>query len=228
MMLSNDLSLLRRSAVLLYLVVSLCDQSNGMTQVNTGFGILYRLEDTQDAWVETTYSVIYRGPLMLVGNEAGFPKKRFLVQFEDIPVSCKRLISAKMHVYFLWGQFSPTNLPRTLQVHQIISSWIETQVSTTYRQTSPTSLLWSQPYLGLDDKDAVWYSQSSFTIYPNQPDSYVSFDITEAARNWKQGDPNNGVLVWATNEDVPGSDLRFASRRYGNSTLPHVNVLCAY
>ena len=163
----------------------------------------------------------------LLDMKLQIPKKRFLVQFDDIPVNCSDLISAKMHVYFLWGQSSPLS-PRTLQVHQIIPSWIETQVSTLYRLTSPSQIPWSQPYLGLDDKDAVWYSQSSLTIYPRLLSGYVSFDVTEAARNWKQGDPNNGLLVWATNEDISGSDLRFASRRYGATTLPYLNVLCPY
>ena len=29
----------------------------------------------------------------------------------------------------------------------------------------------------------------------------MEFDITEAMRNWQNGDPNYGVLLMATNED---------------------------
>ena len=41
---------------------------------------------------------------------------------------------------------------------------------------------------------------------------YVRFAITGAVRNWKSGESNHGLLVWATNEDDEGCDLRFYSR----------------
>ncbi len=38
-------------------------------------------------------------------------------------------------------------------------------------------------------------------MFTGRPAGYVEFDITEAMRNWKSGQPNYGLLVWATNEE---------------------------
>eukprot|EP00731_Ephydatia_muelleri_P012430 Em0006g1324a len=77
--------------------------------------------------------------------------------------------------------------------------------------------------------DAADYTQDTYTVFPGLPQGYVEFDMTEAARNWKDGAANNGLLVWATNENEAGTDLRFYSRRHIDATKrPFVNVLCAY
>ena len=40
------------------------------------------------------------------------------------------------------------------------------------------------------------------------------------AREWATGGlDNNGVILWATNEQVNGRDLRFAARENGNATI---------
>ena len=54
------------------------------------------------------------------------------------------------------------------------------------------------------------------------------FDVTQAVRNWRAGEPNHGVIMWATNENVPGRDLRFASRSADESRHAFINVLCEY
>ena len=40
------------------------------------------------------------------------------------------------------------------------------------------------------------------TIFTGRPSGYVEFDSTEAALNWKAGEPNYGVMLLAVNEDV--------------------------
>ena len=37
------------------------------------------------------------------------------------------------------------------------------------------------------------------------------FDVTRAVRNWRNGAPNYGLLIQATNEYIPGRNFRFAS-----------------
>ena len=219
---------------LLVLVVFWCGPAHGVTPTDTGIGINYRLEDTQDVWLEGSRNTINVSPdLLLVGTATGFPIKRFLVQFENIPTSCTAIKWAKLYLYSAYSGrpsgLSPTQAPdwsRTLQVHQVLVSWIESQATSIYRQTSPQLLPWSEPYLSLDGTDAVWYPQDSFTM-SQQPPSYIPFDITEAARNWLEGNQNNGLLVWATDENIPGTDLRFYSRRQMQRP-PFINVLCSY
>ena len=53
-------------------------------------------------------------------------------------------------------------------------------------------------------------------FFRGRPLGYVEFDITEAARNWKAGEPNCGVVLLAVNEDVGGSEIRFYSHRHTN------------
>ena len=56
------------------------------------------------------------------------------------------------------------------------------------------------------------------TTFTGRPSGYIQFDITEAAHNWKAGEPNYGVVLLAVNEDVHGResrDTRFYSHRHG-------------
>eukprot|EP00731_Ephydatia_muelleri_P002288 Em0001g2288a len=206
------------TAAFLVLVIW-CSPTDGGTSTDVGFGILYMLDDTQDVWLEGNANTINVNPsLLLVGAASDVPKKRFLVQFESIPTSCTSIKWAHLYVYFAYSGrqsgLTPKQAPdlsRTLQVHQVLVPWSESQATSVYRQTSPVLLPWSQPYLALDGTDAVWYPQDSFTM-SQQPSSYIRFDVTDASRNRLKGDPNNGLLVWATNEDDRGTDLVFYSK----------------
>ena len=105
-------------------------------------------------------------------------------------------------------------IPRELEFHQILKSWSETQVTATHRFRS---VRWNHTdvAIGLDGTDAMAYSQGEGEVmFPGQPPRYVQFDITDASRNWLSGKSNYGLrlLVYATNEDVVGYDLRFHSQ----------------
>ena len=69
---------------------------------------------------------------------------------------------------------------------------------------------------------------ATITINSHRPyHSFIEFDITEAVRNWKSGDPNYGLLLMATNENTNGRDIRFASNGNSNENQhAYVNVLC--
>jgi hypothetical protein len=117
-------------------------------------------------------------------------------------------------------------ISRPLQVHQVKKAWLESQVTTTNRLTGQR---WSQPYLALDgtDADPNGLLCEPVTIHTYRPAGFVEFDITEAVRNWKSGDPNYGVLLLATNEDALGRDTRFVSKTDSNTSKhAYVNVLC--
>ena len=61
----------------------------------------------------------------------------------------------------------------------------------------------------------------------SRPSGFMEFDITEAMRNWQNGDPNYGVLLMATNESDLGRDIRFYSNAEADTTRhAFVNVLC--
>ena len=88
-----------------------------------------------------------------------------------------------------------------------------------------SGLKWSKPYLALDGSDANADSMDTVTFPPTKP--WLQLDITEAARNWKNGEKNYGVVIWATNENDNGRDICFFSREYWNNFYrPRLFLLC--
>ena len=104
-------------------------------------------------------------------------------------------------------------ITRTIQAHRVLKYWQEIQATTTRRNYTAFC---SQEYLGLDDTDANDCPTGETTIYANRPAGFVEIEVTSAVKDWKAGKPNYGLLLWATNEDQNGRDMRFiASLTYG-------------
>ena len=82
---------------------------------------------------------------------------------------------------------------------------------------------WSERYLSLDGIDANPNTLDTVIFPPIKP--WLEMDITEAVRNWENGEPNYGVLIYATNDDDDGYDIRFHSREYSTGK-PHLLVFC--
>ena len=62
-----------------------------------------------------------------------------------------------------------------------------------------------------------------------RPPGFIEFDVTSAVLNWRSviPDPNYGLLLLATNENVLGRDTRFYSNADGDtSRRAYINVLC--
>ena len=134
---------------------------------------------------------------------------------------------------------------------KVKQQWSETQATSVYRLTGKR---WNKPWLALDGSDAdphgllcepvtlytyrsvpllrfVLHAVQSLSgcvyVYISRPSGFMEFDITEAMRNWQNGDPNYGVLLMATNENDLGRDVRFYSNAEGDrSRHAYVNVLC--
>ncbi len=218
-----------KKALLLLGLIGIVELTAALSSTNLGNGLLYSLGATKDSWLERPTNREGQRPYLIVGNHPQYPKKRSLVQFEDLPSHCESIKWAKMYLYFQYAHkaswhsvdYSPY-IERDLAVHQVKKSWVENEVTSSYRDSRTK---WSQPYLALDGTDAATYSQDFVTIFTGRPAGYVEFDITEAMRNWKSGQPNYGLLVWATNEDAEGRDLRFYSRN-NSKNKPLVKVLC--
>ena len=211
------------------LVLTTIGLATAATSTDLGNGNLYTLSVTQDSWLEGGSNRGGSHIYLLVGLHPQYPKKRFLVQFENLPSSCTSIKWAKMYLYFVYAHkaswqsvYTAPYIERDLQVHQVKKSWSEYQVTSTDRRSG---VRWSQPYLGLSS-DAVPYTQDTVTIFTGRPAGYVEFDVTEAMRNWRSGQPNYGLLVLATNEDENGRDLRFNSRQ-ASGNHPYAKVLCA-
>ena len=160
---------------------------------------------------------------LLVGKHADYPKKRFVVQFEDIPNDCSKVVEAVMYLKYAYAHKpSGTKAPlitRNLCVHQILRDWDEEAIgSTTYMNESTD------------------YNSQCVDIITMTPDSiegqlangFIPFDITEPAKNWLKGDANYGILVRDMNEDVLGRDRHFHSRESPTKDWrPYIGITCS-
>jgi hypothetical protein len=202
-------------------------------QSDSGAGLVYKLPVTQDVSIERSNGNYNYLRFLLLATHLNYPLKRSLLQFQDLSWNCTHIKWAKMYVYFAYShkpsfhsvKQSPY-ISRPLQVHQVKQQWSETQATSVYRLTGKE---WNKPWLALDGSDADPHGLlcEPVTLYTYRPSGFMEFDITEAMRNWQNGDPNYGVLLRATNENDLGRDVRFYSNAEGDrSRHAYVNVLC--
>ena len=198
---------------------------------DTGRGLVFRLDAVKDVWLESGDKNYEPHDFLIVGKHPQYPKKRILIQFEDLQKDNRLNIKqAKMYLYFWYAHKASwqaveqaPQISRTLQVHQVKKNWREDQATSTFCVNAEQ---WSQPYLALDGTDAARDPMDIVTVCPRRPSGYVEFDVTEAIRNWDQNDTNHGLLIWATNENEEGRDLRFYDRKRGEEFRPFINVAC--
>ncbi|XP_019859735.1 PREDICTED: uncharacterized protein LOC109587965 [Amphimedon queenslandica] len=209
--------LLLLNAILGFMATTGCGQS---TCCNNG--PVYCLNATKDVWLEGGSNKNSYG--LIIGKHPEYPKKRSLVQFGDIPSQCGNIVSAKLYLKYWYSHKASwqniTNINRTVQVHQVKQDWTESQATSTHRKTG---IRWSKPYLALDGTDANPNTLDTVIFPPTKP--WLQLDITEAARNWKNGEENYGVVIWATNENDDGWDIRFRSREH-STDKPFLSIFC--
>lgn len=189
------------------------DQCVGGVCVHPG-GDCQTFEPSQDVWLEGNNN--HEGSdYVIVGKVGEFQRKRTLMQFDlsAIPQGAK-VVSATLRVYYFVST-KPSWLPneqgidRVIQVHTVLKAWIGSQ-ATSSKATNASS--WGTPYLGLDGVDAVAEPLDAQT-WISQLYEWKHFDITPATQSWVDNpSQNHGVLLWATNENVDGMDMRFYSK----------------
>lgn len=190
---------------------------------------LCRLDATEDVIVYSSTQNHFN--FLIVGLHPYYPLKRSLLKFEDIPSTCSKVVRATMHVHYWYAHkasfLSETVvpwIPRPLEAHQVLKSWEEAQVTWDVRFSGAP---WSEPYLGLDNTDASSVIADTQVISRSTRSDYISWDITAVAENWLAGQPNYGILLLASNEDVPGREIRFYSRERSPNLAPYLEVLCS-
>ena len=202
-----------------------------VTTSDLGSGTVYTLQVVKDVTLERGTTNFNYLQYLIVGLHPGFPRKRSLLQFEDLPSNCTEMHWATMYLYYVYSHkasfYTVQQAPfisRNIEVHVVKKEWEESQATSTFRKTG---VPWSQPYLDLNGGDARKKVLDSVTIYTSRPRGFVEFDITKAIRRWKKGHPNYGVVIRASNEDTPGRDTRFAGNTNSDSTThAYVNVFC--
>ena len=192
----------------------------------------YTLKVVEDVTLERGFKNFNYLEYLIVGLHPDYPKKRSLIRFENMPNGCTTVSHATMYLYYQYshkfGSYTNVEAPfiaRTIQAHRVLKSWKETQATSTKRDSSK---YWSTQWLGLDNTDAKSISTGETTIYPGHPKGFVGITVTSAVKDWNSGYPNYGVVIWATNEDQPGREPRFASKSESDSTKhPYIVVNCS-
>ena len=183
---------------------------------------VYQLKVVEDVTLERGTTNFNSLEYLITSFHPGYPKKRSLLRFEDVPSGCKSINHAMMYIYYMYSHkasFQSVDqapfITRTIQAHRVLKSWKETEATSTKRDACNN---WHTPWLGLNDIDATSYPTGQTTIYANRPRGFVEIEVTSAVKAWKSGSPNYGVVIWATNEDIVGRDTRFASSADSNSS----------
>ena len=103
-------------------------------------------------------------------------------------------------------------------------SWNEAQATSLKRYNGAN---WSQTLLDLTGNDAGPDAIDTTTVFTYRPPGFIQFDVTDAVKNWRNGDGNYGVLLRATNELDPGRGIRFYSNAHSDSDKhAFIHVLC--
>jgi len=130
---------------------------------------MYKLKVVEDVTLERGSTNFNYLRYLIVGYHPGFPKKRSLLRFEDVPSGCKFVTHAKMYVYYKFSNkasfYSVNQVPfitRTIQAHQVLKSWKESQATST---KSDSRNYWPTSYLGLNNIDARRSATGRTTIY---------------------------------------------------------------
>ena len=211
----------------LIISITMCN-ANG---VDVGAGTLYKLDVVEDVWLERPTWNYNNHQWLIVGKLTQFPKKRSLLRFNDIPSACTTVNHAMMYIYYSYSHkacwhsvYQAPFITCTIQAHRVLKSWKETEATTTMRYSGAP---WHKAYLGLDDTGANDCPTGQATIYADRPAGFVETEVTSAVKDWKDGKPNYGLLIWATNEDQDGRDTRFYSRSYNDSTkFAYIQLNC--
>ena len=220
----------KTTIILLVAMIVCISCSHALLTHDFGNGILHRMNATADV-------IVYDGSnqnhfdFLIVGNHTGYPLKRSLVKFEDIPSNCKSIKWAKMYLYFWYSHKASFRsvsevpyIPRPLEVRQVKKSWEENQAT---RDNRLIGVPWNSAYLDTTGSDTKKHPLDTVTIFTGRPAGYIEFDVTKAARRWLSGQSNNGVLISASNENDLGREARFYSRERATNR-PLMAVLCDY
>ena len=167
---------------------------------------------------------------LIVGLHPRYPLKRSLLKFEDIPPTCNVILQANMYVHYWYAHkasfLSESEvpwIPRPIEARQILKSWRENEATRFKRLVNSQ---WNLPYMDLNDIDARSDIDDIRTISRNTSRGFISWNVTKTAANWLAGQPNNGIVLSAQNEDVQGREIRFYSRERALSLRPYLEVLC--
>jgi hypothetical protein len=159
-------------------------------EAHPGGSYIHRLSVTQDVTLERGSRNFNYLRYLIVGTHPNYPLKRSLLQFENVPYSCRNIRWAKLYIYYAYSHkasfLSEAQVPfvsRPLQVHQVKKQWSESQATSTYRLSNQP---WSQPWLALDgtDADPEGLPSEPVTISPSSAEGALQHRFNSIAHDY--------------------------------------------
>ena len=113
----------------------------GQTDLGPGIAI-YKLKVVEDVTLESESTNYNYLQYLITSNHPGYPKKRSLLRFQNIPSGCKSVNHAMMYIYYVYSHkasfYTVDQAPfitRTIQAHRVLKSWKETQATSSRRDS---------------------------------------------------------------------------------------------
>jgi len=198
----------------------ICTVIFGLANIVSAYNLTIQPGSTgNDVWIEDASNKNSYN-FLSVGKQSGYNKKRMLIEFPDlssIPAGSTVTKATMSLNYYKQNCGSDTPLSRTLSVHRLLKDFAESQATRDLRLTNTT---WNVSYVGLNNIDARNISDNMTFVASTPYGRWVSFDITAAVNAWlADSSSNKGVVIYATNENTNGCDMRFYSSEISNPSL---------
>jgi RHS repeat-associated protein len=123
-----------------------------------------------------------------------------------------------------YGTSGSTWVDRWVQAHRLVVDWTANQANKDVRITSPSYTPWNANYGKIGGTvppadDANGTMESTLLFWQNETlPVWKSWDLTGLTQKWVNTPAtNNGVILWATNEDTEGMNLWFRSSEHSDS-----------
>lgn len=158
---------------------------------------------------------------LMVGKKSDSVKKRSVLKFDfaysGIPGNAT-ILNSQLELYYYDAQRAGGSawVDRWVQAHQVLNNWNELQADSLKRLTGVN---WLAPRGKIGpgsnpaSEDANGQFESTMLFQSGQTGTWKVWSLTALTQKWINGTTaNNGVILWATNEDVNAYDLRFYSR----------------
>ena len=162
---------------------------------------------------------------LIIGKSTGTDKKRTIIKFNVSSVpSGATVINAQMKLRYYGTTGSPW-VDRSVQAHQLLVNWNETQATRDVRLTATS---WALQYGAINGTDAKAAMESATLFKVNEFPVWKNWDLTTLTQKWITGAATNcGVILWATNEDTTtGLNLWFRSSDYSDSSFhPRLEII---
>ena len=101
-----------------------------VTTSDLGSGTVYTLQVVKDVTLERGTTNFNYLQYLIVGLHPGFPRKRSLLQFEDLPSNCTEMHWATMYLYYVYSHkasfYTVQQAPfisRNIEVHVVKKEW---------------------------------------------------------------------------------------------------------